>query len=223
METFIIGSRTVRDIAPLVLNEQGQLRIMPAQFYRGTTLEERAMFGVKHSVYGLPTLELVARLRELIGGRRAIEIGSGNGVLASALGIPATDNHQQADPNIQMYYRMLKQPTITYGPHVEKLDALDAVRMHRPEVVVACWVTHRFDPANPQAEGNQDGVREEDILANCDTYIFIGNGHVHRHKPIWRLPHTREEPDYVFSRAVNGSPNFIAVWQRATPNTAAGT
>ncbi len=48
---------------------------------------------------------------------------------------------------------------IPYGKTVEKLDADAAVRKYRPKVVIACWVTHRFDPAQPHAGGMRDRRR----------------------------------------------------------------
>src|SRR5271170_675184 len=54
--------------------------------------------------YGLPTIELVEYLKELIGGRSAIEIGAGNGDLGRHLGIPMTDSRLQEDPVIRERY-----------------------------------------------------------------------------------------------------------------------
>jgi hypothetical protein len=210
----IIDPRTVRDISPSVLAAQGKPRIMPARFYKETTAGERALFGLRHGIYGLPTEELIAWVRERIGGRSAIEIGAGHGGFAEALGIPATDNWQQADPAIAGHYAMVQQPVVTYGEHVEKLDAAAAVAKHKPQVVVATWVTHRYRPERHAAGGNQDGVNEEALIKSCETYIFIGNRSVHAGKSIWSLPHEIIEPDWVFSRAINGSPDFIAVWER---------
>lgn len=214
MQITAIDPKSVRDISPLVLDASGRLRVLPADVYRGTTVLERARVGVQNGLYSFPTIELVERLRELIGGRSAIEIGAGHGVLAEALEIPATDSRMQEDPKIAAYYAALRQPTVKYGPNVEKLDALAAVQKYMPQVVIACWVTHKYDPLRPHAEGNQEGIEEEQIIANCDTYVMVGNTHVHRMKSIWSLPHHLETPEYVFSRAANGTSDFIAVWNR---------
>ena len=217
MRLHSIDPRTVRDITPTVLDERKRPRVLPASFYKGTTAEERAVCGVRNALYGLPTLELVDWLRKTINGRSAIEIGAGHGVLADTLGIPATDNRMQEDPSVQAHYRLLRQPVITYGDNVEQLDAVEAVHRHRPDVVIASWVTHRFDPNREDAEGNMFGIVEEDVIAGCRTYIFIGNTLVHQNKSIWALPHSRFTPDWLFSRAVNGSPDFIAVWGDFVP------
>lgn len=215
MHSVVIDPNAVRDLGPLVLDDRGHPRVLPASFYAETTREERALLGLRCGAYGLPTVELVAYLQSIIAGRSALEIGSGNGVLARALDIPATDNRQQDAPDIRKYYEALGQPTIRYGDNVEALDAHAAVARYRPQVVIASWVTHRYDPCRHWAGGNQDGVTEEDIIANCDAYVFIGNESVHRAKSIWAQPHQRWSPPWLYSRAVNGSQDFIAIWERS--------
>jgi hypothetical protein len=211
---LIQDPRNIRDLAPAALEAPGRPRIMPASFYRDTSTVERALFGQRHGIYGLPTAELVDWLRAVIDGRRAIEIGAGHGALAAALGIPATDNKMQVDPLIAQVYAASGQPTVIYGQNIETLDAAAAIAHHRPQVVIACWVTHKYDETRHEAGGNMFGVDEDALLDQCDTYIFIGNTHVHRNKAIWKREHIKIEPDWLYSRAVNGSPEFIAVWER---------
>lgn len=218
MKSFVIDPGKVRDIAPLLLDGEGKLRIAAASMLQETTAQERLVFGVRNGVYCIPTLELCDFLRTRVNGRRAIEIGAGNGVLAKELGIPATDNRQQEDPGVKAYYQQLGQPTVPYGDNVERLDANTAVARYRPEVVIACWVTHLFDPSRESAGGSSSGVDESSIIAACDEYIFIGNEQVHAHKPIWDLPHEKVTPPWLYSRAVNGSRDFIAMWRRMHGN-----
>lgn len=214
-EAWALDAPGIRDLAPRLLDAQGRLRVVPAAELADTTGEERLRFGVEHGLYGFPTEELVAFLRQRIGGRRAIEIGAGHGQLARALGIPATDNRQQEEAEFRTYYAQLGQPCVPYGNHVEKLDALAAIARHRPEAVIASWVTHRYSPDRHEAGGSVTGIDEEAVIANCDTYIVIGNTHVHRHKPIWAWPHEKLTPSWLYSRAINGTPDFIAIWQRS--------
>lgn len=213
-DTFAIDPTKVRDISSHLLDDQGRLRITPARVLQETTAEERLMFGVRQGIYSFPTDELCDFLRSRIEGRIAIEIGAGHGLLAEALTIPATDNRQQEDPELRAYYEQIGQPTVPYGENVEKLDAVAAVKKYRPNVVIACWVTHRFDPAQPHAGGSVTGVDEASLIESCDEYIFIGNEHVHAHKPIWKMPHEKLTPSWLYSRAVNGSPEFVATWRR---------
>ncbi len=210
---YILNPAAVRDISDILLDAHGVLRVVPAAALEKTTPQERLAFGVRRGLYSFPTEELCAFLRGRIGGRTAIEIGAGPGVLAKALNIPATDNRQQEEPAMQAYYQSLRQSTVPYGEHVEKLDAAAAVKKYRPQVVVACWVTHRFDPQRPHAGGSTSGVTEASIIASCEEYIFVGNEHLHAHKPIWTLPHAKYTPPWLFSRAINRTRDFIAIWR----------
>lgn len=203
-----------RDIAPDVFDSAGNLRVMPASFYVQTTEAERLRLCVEQGLYCLPTTELVEHLRGLIGGQRAIEIGAGNGVMAKALGIPATDNRMQEMPHYKAKYKQLGQAVVRYGDNVERLDASVAVKRYRPKVVIAAWVTHRYNPRRPEAGGNEIGAVEEDVVKACDMYVVIGNEWVHRAKSIWALPHDIDYPAWLYSRAHNGSRDFIAVWRR---------
>jgi hypothetical protein len=223
METRTLDIRGIRDLSPQLLDAEKRLRIMPAAFYETTTSDERMLFAVRQGLYGLPTQELVDFLKKRIAGRSAIEIGAGAGVLAEALGIRGTDNWQQNEPTIRAYYDALKQPTVPYHPSVEKLTAAEAVAKYKPQVVVACWVTHRYDPARHGAGGNQDGVHEESIIANCEEYIVVGNAKVHANKSIWSLPHERHEAPWLYSRAGNGSKDFVAVWRNPARAVATDT
>lgn len=220
----IVGSRVnirninvhrTRDLAPDVLTPDGQLKVMPAEYWRATTLDERVLFATVYGYYSFPTVELVQYVSSLIDGRTAIEIGAGHGGFAKALGIPATDNRMQTHPAFRLYYALHGQPTVRYGRNVIECSGNQAVRQFRPQVAVACWVTHRFDPNEPEREGNPVGLDEGDIIANVQSYIFVGNEEVHRNKPIWNLRHRIEYPPFLFSRATTAARDFVAVWGRS--------
>lgn len=212
MQGFSLDTSKIRDISEDVLDEEGSLRIMPAAYWATTTPQERMLFGHRHAAYGLPTTELVERLQEIIAGRSAIEIGAGSGILAAALGITATDSHQQLQAKYRPAYDGNGQPRIRYGADVKFLDAAQAIGRYRPDVVVASWVTHKWNPRRPQAEGNEAGVNEEAVLDRCQAYVFVGNEKVHENKSIWDRPHSIEYPSFVYSRAANGTRDFISVW-----------
>ena len=212
--TLALDPTKVRDIRSDVLDGQGRLKILPAAYWAGTTMHERALCAVRAGVYCLPTVELVARLKELINGRSALEIGSGNGILAEALGITATDNYQQDMAKYREHYIATGQTPIKYGVNVQKMNAYRAVRDHAADVVIGCWVTHKWDPQWPGRGGNEIGINEEDVLQNCKEYILIGNSLVHKDKPIWLREHTIEYPSYMFSRSFHvDSREFIAVFK----------
>lgn len=211
----------VRDLTPDVLDRDGRMRVLPASYWAATTVMERAVFGNAHGIYAFPTVELVQRLTELIGGRTAIEICAGHGVLGQALGIPATDNRMQEDGDTMRFFNQIGMPPVRYGTNVIACPANEAVRRYRPQVVIGCWVMHQYRPDRHFAGGNPAGVDEADIVNNCEQYIVVGNEQVHRHSPLWERPHQVEYPDYLYSRALNGSREFLARWSRQK-NPAAG-
>lgn len=218
--TVIDDTSGVRDLRHLICDPAGRPTIMPASFWDTTTVKERAMFGWLTGTYVFPTRELVDDLRARISGRTAIEIGAGDGVLADALGIPATDSRQlEKPPWNTMYGTGPKQygPPVPYGPNIVELDAAAAVRRYRPQVVIGAFVTHKYDEARQRTLGNPAGVDELDLLEHCEEYILIGNQFVHRGKPIWDRPHRIDYPPYLFTRAANGSPNMIVSWPGTRP------
>ena len=214
MDAYLADPASIRDISPLLLDNVGQLRVVPASELANTTAQERLLFGVRHGLYSFPTEELCDFLRNRIKGKVAIEVGAGHGTLAKALKIPATDSRVQEEATVKAHYQQIGQPTVPYGEHVEKLDAVSAVQKYKPNVVIGCWVTHVFDERRPDAGGNMFGIDEAKLIASCDEYIVVGNEQVHAHKPIWAIQHEKLRPPWLYSRAVNGSRDFIAIWRR---------
>lgn len=212
LDSYVIDTTNARDLSPEVLASPGRPRILPSSFYRNTTAAERIMLCVRNGLYSLPTDELVDWLRAEIAGRSAIEIGAGHGALAAALGIPATDSWLQLNPAVAAHYAERSQPTVTYGRNVERLDAAAAIVKHKPKVVVACWVTHKYQSWRPEAAGNEFGVDEEALIDACETYILVGNAKVHEGKSIWNRKHRIIEPYWLYSRTMNDTKDFIAVW-----------
>lgn len=201
-----------RDLSSEAIDENGRPRILPAAFWAGTTRQERALLGLRFGIYSFPTVELVEFLRRAIGTSRAIEIGAGNGVLAAELGIPATDNRMQEMEKYRTVYALNGQATVPYGDNIVHCDAKEAIRRFRPDVVIGCWVTHRYEPDRHWAGGNEIGIDEERVLRHCRRYIVVGNRHVHAGKKIWGRAHSIVHPSFVYSRAINGSRDFIATW-----------
>lgn len=195
------------------LDETGQIKVLPAEFWYQFNRSERGAFCVRHAVYCVPTTELIDWLRNEIGPRYAIEIGSGNGVLAKALGIRATDNLMQTWPEIVDLYQTLQQPLIHYGRDVLNADANVAVKTMKPDVVVGAWVTHKYALLHHARGGNMHGVEEPELVRQTD-YIFIGNKGTHKDKAILELPHKEYQFPWLISRALNNMPNFIGVWKK---------
>lgn len=203
----------LRDLAPDVIDADGLPRVMPAAFYAATRPEERAWLAIRHGLYGLPTVELVDWLRARVDGRSAIEIGAGHGRLADALDIRATDNRMQEWPAIRMIYDLQGQPPVTYGPNVETVDANRAVRRYKPDVVVGSWVTHRYNPRRHSRGGNEHGPDLPAILAEVDELILVVNEKTHAKNPLMDVPHETYTPPGLYSRALTGAPDQVAVWK----------
>lgn len=215
MDTYLADPASIRDISPLLVGRAGRLSVVPASVLAQTSAQERLLFGVRHGLYSFPTEELCEFLRKRIKGKTAIEVGAGHGTLSRALNIPATDSRVQEEAAVKAHYQQIGQPTVPYGEHVEKLDAVSAVQKYKPNVVIGCWVTHVFDERRPAAGGNMFGIDEAKLIASCNEYIVVGNEQVHAHKPIWAIQHENFTQPWLYSRAVNGSRDCIAIWRRA--------
>lgn len=203
-------------MAMLLLDENGYLKILPAAFYEELDPVELRVFCHVFARYGLPTIELVEFLKQRIGDQSAIEIGAGCGDLGRALGIPMTDNFCQDWPDVKAIYTAAHQPIIQYGQDVIRMDALDAVRKYKPDIVIGQWVTNWIDPnlPPPPGGGSMYGIKEDELLEECKTYIVIGNRNVHGHKPILQKRHfeIQDGDRYIKSRANDQSQNVIYIW-----------
>lgn len=174
-------------------------------------------WAVKRARYQFVTVELVHWLKEQIGGRRAIEVAAGNGDIGHALGIPMTDSYMQTLPEIVAHYAKLGQPTISPPPAVEKLGANAAVLQHKPQVVIASWMTQKYLPGDertPKINSSIYGADEVAIVDSVETYIHIGNAGSHFDKRALRRPHKVFAFDWLVSRAIDQRMNNIYVWSR---------
>lgn len=203
----------IRD--PSLFDSDGTLLPQPADYWASKTLGQRVRFGHETGIYSFPTHEGVDFIKEAIAGReaRAIEIAAGIGAWAKALGIRATDSYLQRRPDIAAKYREMRQPPAPYGKHVEKLEAIKAVRKYRPLVVVASWATQKFRSDRFCMRGNADGIDELRLLPMIDSYILVGNSGQHGDKMIFEGLKDGTLPDHeirdvlsvnVFSRAQKG-------------------
>lgn len=199
---------------PSLLMENGALKLYAATYYDSVPPHLLRLWCHVYARYGLPTIGLVTWLREFIGTRRAIEIGSGSGDLAYHLQIPATDNRMQEWPEIAKIYAAMGQPLICYPNFVERLDAMEALEKYRPEIVIASWVTEWVDPnlPAPPGGGNIYGVHEDKIIDSGVTYVLVGNEDIHGKKSIMSRPHEEYRLPFLRSRAKRGALNRVWVW-----------
>jgi hypothetical protein len=192
-----------------LLMENGRLKVLDASVYEEIPNDHLRQFCVRKGIYQLPTTELVQWVREMISGRKAIEIGAGNGAFAKELGIIATDSHQQERPEIKALYKLMGQQTVKYGKNVKKFDAKRAIKKYKPKVVVANWVTQIWGPDSE--EGNAWGIDESWLINKVDCYIHIGNKQVHN-KRILAYDHKEYQFPWLYSRGSIPEDNVIYVW-----------
>jgi len=215
----VLKHRDVSYLDRLLLDEVGRLRPVSAGALARVDYSDLMYWCNRHAVYGIPTFELIGWLKDRIGSRSrsAIEIGSGNGCLGRALGIPMTDSWVQTTPEMQLLYGLQGQPTITYGEDVEKLEALEAVAKYHPKVVVGQWVTHWIDPNLPPPPGGGSvyGIKENEILDLVETYIVVGNTTIHGQKKIVHEhpPEVLRAP-WIWSRSQHPTLNCVMIWDR---------
>jgi hypothetical protein len=194
------------------LDEAGGLVVHPAEFWHQFNQPEISHFCARFGYYCLPTAELVAWLTEKIAGRRAIEIGAGSGVLAKALGIPATDNRMQEWPEMIRAYRSIGAAPIRYGQNVKPMEAMKAVKALKPRVVIGTWITHKFRPHEEWRKGNQYGVEEDRLIKHVEMYVHVGHTRIHEPKPALEIPHGEFEAPWLVSRAIATGHNYICWW-----------
>lgn len=191
--------------------DNGLLKIKPYSFYQSIDSNSIKVLMWKYGIYVLPTQELVDWLKENIVGN-AIEIGAGIGAIGRALNIPITDSRMQEIPEIKFYYNMSGQPTINYPNDVEKLTAEEAIEKYKPDTVIGCFITHKFEAKI--GSGNAMGVQEENILKSVNRYINIGNLHTHKDKPILRNNPAEFNFEWLITRSVISSLNRIWVYDK---------
>lgn len=208
----VLPARDISKLEAMAFDDNGEFRILPASNWWQFTTEQRQLFGHKHAMYCIPTAELIEYLDRRIGNRDALEIGAGNGIVGRALGIRMTDSHQQAMPKYKELYHMSGQPVIKYGKDVLKMDALEAVKRFKPDVVIGCWVTHLWREAEGWRGGNEVGVDETKLIKRVDEYIVVGNHKVHKDKPIMEDVENVQTPDWLVSRASAPIYNAIYTW-----------
>lgn len=166
---------------------------------------------VKRGVCQIPTIELIAWLKQTINGRSAIEICAGRSCLGRHIGSPMFDNYLHAQRQIRAHYKRMGQTHAIPDRDVQRMDANEAVRRFKPEVVVGAWVTQkRF---NGEEQASDFGVDEHKILDAGCTYIHIGNLGPHGQKRILIRPHHELELPFLFGRGIDASLNRVWVWE----------
>lgn len=211
--TGISQINPTQDISSELLMPNGQLKLLSYREYEKYSSDNLRYFCWLNARCGIPTVELVDYLKSIINGRTAIEIGSGHGDLGRYLNIPLTDSRMQEEPEIKSFYYRIGHPTIKYPEDVEKLEALEAVKKYKPQVVIASWVCP-YSPHDTTYGSSPRGIEEDKLLELVDTYIMIGNLVTHGDKPIRKLKHQEINEKFIISRATNPENNRIFIWDK---------
>lgn len=211
----LINRTDIAYLEEMLIDSKGQLRVLPYQELKDVPQQDLSLFCVKNGYYSIPTRELIDFLKNEIGEsiEKTIEIGAGNGVYSRELGIKGTDNLMQLMPDVRAHYEALGQTIVPYGENVEKLDALQAVKKYKPDIVFASWVTHKYNPNEHWRGGNQLGINEKSLVQKVKKYIHVGNDKVHDKKPISKMKHRKIQEPWILARSPHSKHNYIYIWE----------
>ncbi|CDT53668.1 conserved hypothetical protein [Vibrio coralliirubri] len=216
----ILEPEDVSDVEALLLDEEGQLKVLPMDVLAEIPRSKLRIFCHKHAFYSIPSLELINFISSFLpeDKSRAMEIGAGNGVYGRSLGIRMVDNYQQHPKNNHKYataalYGLAHQPTVNYGKDVVEIDANKAFKNFKPKVVVASWVTHKYMESSHERGGNMFGVDYKKMIrAGVKTFVLVGNLSVHQNSPLMDLDPQIFTSPAIFSRASRPELDRVFVW-----------
>jgi hypothetical protein len=216
MDFNVLNHSNIGYLEELLLDEEGNLRVLPYIYLKDIPQDHLSQFCVEQGFYIIPTTELLVFLQEEMDGdfNNTIEIGAGHGAISRILGIRAVDNYMQDDPKIKVHYELLKQKTVPYGKHVERIDANSAVKKYKPNIVIGAYCTHLYNPAEHWREGNAYGIDEKKIIRKVKKYIHIGNEKVHGKKPILKEKKREIKAEWIKGRSQYPSSNVIWIWEK---------
>lgn len=217
MRAMLLNPRDTSYLDELLLDQSGHYRLHPARDLLQFPLEDLIAWANLRARYVLPTVELVECLRELISGRRAIEIGAGMGDLGYHLDIPMTDSYIQTEPDMKAYYHSIFQEPTNPPAWVVRLDAEQALEAYRPQVILAAFVTQRYEPGDerePKIGSSIHGHDEVKVIREVETYIHVGNEETHKDKRALRRKHRAIHGKWIITRAFDQTKNVIWVWEK---------
>lgn len=205
----------------LLLDERSLYKAVPASLLLRLPHNHLQVWAHDHAIYQFVTIEMIGWLREQIGEAKALEICAGNGVIARTLGITGIDSRVQETAYFQ---RCLKEK---YGPEAEyqqltrppkeikKYEAMEAVRVFRPEIVIGAFVTPKGtrEQSAKGIMGNAYGPNMQELLQRVKKCIHFGNRNTHLPNPIYDMPHHELEFPWLVNRSFDQSLNRVWVWE----------
>jgi len=189
-----------------------RIKLLPVSVYSGIDRTELRIWCHYRARYLIPTIELINWLSDRIDGRRAIEIGAGNGDLGYHLGILAIDNGCQQYANVKLSYLLSGQVPTNPPADMKRIDAIQAIHDYRPEVAIGAWITDKF--VDGSTEGNIYSPNGYQIIQNVE-YIRIGTEKIHGRSKILEFPHETVKPLGLISRTITNPPDdVIHIWKK---------
>lgn len=212
----VLPNIDVSHLNDFFLDSNGNLKPVDSYDLHQIHEVDRMVWANRNSVYHFITTQMIQWLSEVIDGRSAIEICSGNGGIGRALNIPATDSYMQTLPEVIGFYLASGQRPIFPPKDVIKMEASQAVSHYKPKVAIGAFVTQKFllhdISDNP---GSMYGVDEEDIVSRVETYVMLGNAWTHRNKRVFRARHTEyKNLPWQVTRAIDQKLNRVWVWDK---------
>jgi hypothetical protein len=201
-----------------ILLKDGELQVIPAAEMKKIPHDDLRLWCYKNAIYGVPTTELIDLIKSYMVLGKTIEVGAGCGVFGRALNIPSTDSFIQSQPDMKALYLAMKQPVVEYGKNVERLEASDAIKKYKPDVVFGSWVTQFVSPHAikvPPGGGSVAGLKEDEFIKLIKKYIIYGNENIHGFKEIFNNAKLHIErifnTELFFSRASDHGLNCLYI------------
>ncbi len=206
-----VPNMDITELEQSLFDAHGKLKLLPAAELMQFGFSKLRLFIHKHSIYQMPTVELIDILRGVIGDASCIEIGAGSGNVGRHLNIKMTDSHQQAKKIFKELYESINQPIIQYPRDVEKLTAKEAIKLYRPHTVLGCWVTHKYNARLHHLGGNIEGIEGADVMKRVKRFVFVGNTEIHKGWNFNQLGKVEIiQSNGIVSRAIQGQ-NVVVV------------
>lgn len=197
-----------------LLDDEGRFIIKPSSFYNHIPHNHIRIWGNKNAIYCFTTTELIDWLKTEIDPKSTIEIGAGNSSIGRALNIPMTDSLLQNRTDVKHTYKAVGQATVNYPSDIVAASAKRAIKLYNPQTVIGAWITHKYNPNDPDREGNYWGIDEGKIIKKVKKYIVIGNEVIHNMKPIMEKVSYKYRYPWLISRAKFPDLNTIFVWEK---------
>jgi hypothetical protein len=203
----------LKEYDDLIYDSQRIIQLHSAKFYHELDYHSLRIWCIYRAIYQLPTIELIEYLSTNVNLEKAIEIGEGNNYLYHHLGIRGIDNYFQQIPKVKLVHELLGETPTSPPPEVEKMDAIEAINLYQPEVVITAWATLKYEDKEIDT-GNRYAPDEDEILSKGVTYIHIGNHNIHGERKIMSQPHQTFYFDWLVSRAKDPAENCIYAWNK---------